>query len=73
VGELTGDSELPVEGAVQQAKGNFENAWGKAKDAVREANQEATVQHDKNIYVLTTRVTSRLSLCRNLAGRKWNG
>jgi len=40
VGKLTGDSKLQVEGIVQQAKGNLENAWGKAKDAVHEANEK---------------------------------
>ena len=40
VGHLTADSTLQIEGIVQQAKGNLENAWGKAKDAVREANEK---------------------------------
>jgi uncharacterized protein YjbJ (UPF0337 family) len=40
VGELNGDSALKVEGIVQQAKSNLENAWGNAKDVVREANEE---------------------------------
>ena len=45
VGELTGNSHLQVEGIVQQVKGDLENALGHAKDAVREANHEASEQH----------------------------
>ena len=41
VGEWTGDSELQTEGAAQQVKGKVENAWGKTKDAVRDANDQA--------------------------------
>jgi uncharacterized protein YjbJ (UPF0337 family) len=40
VGKLTGDSTLQVEGIIQQAKGNLENAWGNAKDVVNEANEK---------------------------------
>jgi hypothetical protein len=32
-------------------KGKLENAWGKAKDAVDEANAEAAVQHESRIDV----------------------
>jgi uncharacterized protein YjbJ (UPF0337 family) len=42
-GKLTGNTRLQVEGAVQQVKGTVENAWGKAKDAARQAN----VAHEK--------------------------
>jgi len=45
-GELTGNTQLHVEGIVQQAKGKVENAWGKAKEAVHKANEEAEVPHD---------------------------
>jgi uncharacterized protein YjbJ (UPF0337 family) len=41
-GELTGNTQLQVEGFAQQLKGKVEGAWGQAKDAVREAAQEAT-------------------------------
>jgi uncharacterized protein YjbJ (UPF0337 family) len=41
VGKLTGNTRTQAEGAVQQIKGKVENAWGKAKDAVRDANEEA--------------------------------
>jgi uncharacterized protein YjbJ (UPF0337 family) len=37
-GKLTGNTRLQVEGAAQQVKGTVENAWGKAKDAARQAN-----------------------------------
>ena len=37
VGEWTGDTETQAEGAAQQVKGKVENAWGKTKDAVRDA------------------------------------
>jgi len=40
-GQLTGESALQVEGILQETKGNLENAWGKAKDAVREANDKS--------------------------------
>jgi uncharacterized protein YjbJ (UPF0337 family) len=48
VGEWTGDSELQTEGAAQQVKGKIENAWGKTKDAVRDAGDEVQRTHQKN-------------------------
>jgi uncharacterized protein YjbJ (UPF0337 family) len=45
-GELTDNVQLQVEGAAQQVKGKIENAWGRAKDAVQEANREAGAPHD---------------------------
>lgn len=33
-GKLTGDEELESEGKIDQAEGNVEQAWDKAKDAV---------------------------------------
>ena len=50
-GKLTDNTQLQVEGMVQQVKGKIENTWGKAKDAVHEANQEAEVKHDTRIKV----------------------
>ncbi len=50
-GELTGDTELQIEGMAQQVKGKVENVWGKAKDVVKEANQEAEVKHETRIEV----------------------
>jgi uncharacterized protein YjbJ (UPF0337 family) len=50
-GELLGNTQLEVEGIVQQVKGKVENAWGKAKDAVDDANEEAAIQHETRIEV----------------------
>ncbi len=50
-GELTGNTKLEVEGMVQQVKGRVENAWGKAKDTVADANQEAAIKHETRIQV----------------------
>jgi uncharacterized protein YjbJ (UPF0337 family) len=50
-GELTDNTQMQVEGMVQQVKGKVENAWGKPKDVVHEANQEAEVKHDTRIKV----------------------
>lgn len=36
-GEWTGDTESQVEGGAQEVKGKVQNAWGKTKDAVRDA------------------------------------
>jgi uncharacterized protein YjbJ (UPF0337 family) len=35
VGEWTGDKEAEVKGAAKQVEGKVQNAWGKAKDAVK--------------------------------------
>jgi uncharacterized protein YjbJ (UPF0337 family) len=43
-GELTGNSQLQVEGIAQQFKGKVEGAWGKAKDAFREGNEDAAAE-----------------------------
>jgi uncharacterized protein YjbJ (UPF0337 family) len=50
-GELMGSTGLELEGMVQQVKGKVENAWGKAKDAVHDANQEAAIKHETRIDV----------------------
>jgi uncharacterized protein YjbJ (UPF0337 family) len=50
-GEMTGDTELQIEGMAQQVKGKVENVWGKAKEVVKEANQEAEVKHETRIEV----------------------
>jgi uncharacterized protein YjbJ (UPF0337 family) len=50
-GELTGNFELEIEGMGQEIKGAVENAWGKAKDVVAEANKEAEVHHETRIEV----------------------
>jgi uncharacterized protein YjbJ (UPF0337 family) len=38
VGEWTGNEKLQAEGASEQVKGKIQNAWGKAKDAKRDAS-----------------------------------
>jgi uncharacterized protein YjbJ (UPF0337 family) len=48
-GELTGNTNLQVEGMVQQAKGKVENAWGKTKDAVRNAAEGSEVHLDTHV------------------------
>jgi uncharacterized protein YjbJ (UPF0337 family) len=48
-GELTGNTRLEVEGMTQQVKGKVENAWGKTKEAVREAIDDLEVHIDTHI------------------------
>lgn len=43
-GDLTNNPRLQVKGMAQQLKGKVENSWGKAKDAVKQSNQETAVQ-----------------------------
>jgi len=43
-GEWTGDTETQAKGALKQAEGKVQNAWGKAKDAAKDTvkkNDEA--------------------------------
>lgn len=56
VGEWTGDTENQAEGAAKQVEGKVQNAWGKAKDAVKRPagedaddtkNREETEDSDK--------------------------
>ena len=42
---------LEVTGMAQQVKGKVENAWGKAKDAVNDANQKAAIKHETRTEV----------------------
>ena len=39
VGEWTGDTETQVKGAAKQAEGKVQNAFAKAKDAVKKSNR----------------------------------
>ena len=41
VGEWTGDTEAQVKGTAKQAEGKIQNAWGKAKYAVKKKPQRA--------------------------------
>jgi uncharacterized protein YjbJ (UPF0337 family) len=38
-GEWTGDEESQAKGAAKQVEGKVQNAFGKAKDAVRKSNE----------------------------------
>ena len=40
VGEWTGDKDAQAEGAAKQVEGKVQNAWGKTKDAVRDATDK---------------------------------
>ena len=48
VGNLTGDTKTEVKGAVQQVKGKVENAWGKTKDAARDAQANCKATQKAN-------------------------
>ena len=50
-GALSGNTQLEIEGMVQQVKGKVENAWGKAEQVVHDANEEAAVEHKTRIEV----------------------
>jgi uncharacterized protein YjbJ (UPF0337 family) len=45
-GELTDNPRLQVEGIAQQVKGKVENVWGKTKEAVSEAVEDAELHID---------------------------
>lgn len=49
VGEWTGDKDAQVKGAAKQVEGKVQNAWGKAKDAVKKpsTNEAAKDQADR--------------------------
>ena len=48
VGEWTGDTQSQVEGGAQELKGKVQNAWGKAKDAARDATDENQREAEKD-------------------------
>jgi uncharacterized protein YjbJ (UPF0337 family) len=43
-GEWTGDKEAQVKGAAKQVEGKVQNAWGKAKDAVKKPSTNQAEQ-----------------------------
>lgn len=47
VGEWTGDTEAQVKGAAKQVEGKVQNAWGKAKDAVKKPAQNTRPENDE--------------------------
>jgi uncharacterized protein YjbJ (UPF0337 family) len=52
VGEWTGDTETQVKGAAKQAEGKLQNAFGQAKDAVRDTDKKDTttdVDNDRDL------------------------
>jgi uncharacterized protein YjbJ (UPF0337 family) len=46
VGEWTDDKEAQVKGAAKQVEGKVQNAWGKAKDAVKKSNTNQSDAQD---------------------------
>ena len=50
VGEWTGDKEAQVKGAAKQVEGKVQNAWGKAKDAVKKPST-TQADADKNTEI----------------------
>ena len=48
-GDLTGNTQLQVEGLAQQVKGKLESALGKTKDALDEANEKARERRDTDL------------------------
>lgn len=49
VGEWTGDKGAQAEGAAKQVEGKIQNAWGKAKDAVRKPSHSADDRTDEDL------------------------
>jgi uncharacterized protein YjbJ (UPF0337 family) len=47
-GEWTGDTRSQVEGGAQELKGRVQNAWGKAKDAARDADKTHPAPHPEH-------------------------
>jgi uncharacterized protein YjbJ (UPF0337 family) len=48
-GELTDNPKLELEGAVQQAKGKAEGAWGKATESVHHAIENTEAHLDAHV------------------------
>jgi uncharacterized protein YjbJ (UPF0337 family) len=46
-GEWTGDTESQAKGAGKQVEGKLQNAWGKAKDAVKDASEPKATERDE--------------------------
>jgi uncharacterized protein YjbJ (UPF0337 family) len=44
-----GDTEAQVKGAAKQVEGKVQNAWGKAKDAVKESTEHSPREHGKDL------------------------
>ncbi|PYX70478.1 MAG: hypothetical protein DMG78_18815 [Acidobacteria bacterium] len=48
VGEWTGDTDAQAKGTMKQAEGKVQNAWGKAKDAVKPKPRRADANVDNS-------------------------
>jgi len=48
VGEWTGDTDAQAKGTMKQAEGKVQNAWGKAKDAVKPKPRGADANVDNS-------------------------
>jgi uncharacterized protein YjbJ (UPF0337 family) len=57
-GEMTDNPKLEVEGMVQQMKGKVENAWGKTKDAARDAIQDTELHIDTHVIISSKNSTA---------------
>jgi uncharacterized protein YjbJ (UPF0337 family) len=62
-GELTGNTQLQVEGIAQQVKGKAENAWGTTKDAVHDTIQDTEAHLDAHVTLKMKNPTAHLE-CR---------
>ena len=58
VGEWTGDKNAQVHGATKQAEGKVQNAFGKAKDSVRDATKDKGNDADTNAELEDERIRS---------------
>jgi uncharacterized protein YjbJ (UPF0337 family) len=59
-GEMTDNPKLEVEGMVQQVKGKVENAWGKTKDALRDAVQDIELHIDTHVKISSKNSAARV-------------
>ncbi len=63
-GEWTGDTEAQVKGAMKQAEGKAQNAWGKAKDAVNQTTEPKPPRSADSDAVSETEAEERESEAR---------
>jgi uncharacterized protein YjbJ (UPF0337 family) len=55
VGNLTGNTGLKVEGAVQQVKGKIQNTWGNVKDSTQDARAKLNSSPGAKLKVAAAR------------------
>ncbi len=58
-GEWTGNKEMEIEGAAKQVEGKLQNAVGKAKDAVRDVNDDHRREKEKEADDDTAELNNR--------------